>query len=678
MYQVFNPSISSQGPKLKELISKIERVFQTRGPVEGILYVKELRTVLWNYLSNSPIRSSKVSVTKDGIPKALGDLVPNIRKGDSPALLQFLNTILCATRALKTSKKLDTSTITEEPKVVIPDISKHASSFWAELGYSSRARDVPKSLRFKKYHFTTKSGPNGHALWSSLRDLLALPESLVESIVTVGGDVIKSRIASLKEAVIKIPELGLLLDLRPGTRFRRITYFPDKENKMRVVAVGDYFSQTVLRPLHSYLFRVLRKIPQDCTFNQGGFKALVNNDPNRVFYSIDLTAATDRFPIKVISQVLGARLPASYISAWEDIMVGYPFECDGNQLRYAVGNPMGFYSSWASFAVAHHYLIYYCCKEVGKDWRTLPYALLGDDIVIADKEVGEYYRRLIKEIGVDYSPTKTYISSQFLEFAKRLVWKGQEITPFPISALSESLQRYYIFVHTMMEVEKRGWVTIDGIPVSIALAYGTILLRPSRFKKIIEEKSHACEQIMKVIRGAIEASVCIEQIAGFIGIQIPPNILRHRNWPKIAKTQFEFIAVETFADSNPENNKFKEASEVPLGQIAVNLVCFFTSFEDERAGLAFDLIYATPLLGCYGLIEAMFIDLKKSALKIAQTGVDWPLLLKTMALPLDDRIFVQRTSHLISRGSAMMGVRLKTKLTELIGMVREFPEMMEY
>lgn len=29
---------------------------------------------------------------------------------------------------------------------------------------------------------------------------------------------------------------------------------------------------------------------------------------------------------------------------------------------------MGAYSSWASFALAHHYVVYYCCRELGKDW----------------------------------------------------------------------------------------------------------------------------------------------------------------------------------------------------------------------------------------------------------------------------------------------------------------------
>jgi hypothetical protein len=61
------------------------------------------------------------------------------------------------------------------------------------------------------------------------------------------------------------------------TPFRRIVYFADKEGKTRVVALGDYFSQAALKRLHSYLFKVLRKIPQDMTFNQGAFVEKVNS-----------------------------------------------------------------------------------------------------------------------------------------------------------------------------------------------------------------------------------------------------------------------------------------------------------------------------------------------------------------------------------------------------------------
>jgi len=80
-----------------------------------------------------------------------------------------------------------------------------------------------------------------------------------------------------------------------------------------------------------------------------------------------LTQATDRFPIDQIIAVLEGRLPRNYLKAWKTVMVGFPFHLRNakDPIYYKVGNPMGFYSSWASFAVAHHYLIFHCCQELG-------------------------------------------------------------------------------------------------------------------------------------------------------------------------------------------------------------------------------------------------------------------------------------------------------------------------
>lgn len=94
---------------------------------------------------------------------------------------------------------------------------------------------------------------------------------------------------------------------------RKLSWFPDKEDKVRIIAILDYWSQSVLRGLHSYLFRVLKKIPQDCTFNQGSFKDKIRGWTR--YHSLDLTAATDRFPISIICDVLEGHFPQHYVSS---------------------------------------------------------------------------------------------------------------------------------------------------------------------------------------------------------------------------------------------------------------------------------------------------------------------------------------------------------------------------
>jgi hypothetical protein len=140
----------------------------------------------------------------------------------------------------------------------------------------------------------------------------------------------------------------------PGSQFfgsepgivRRLVGIPDLEGKTRVIAILDYWSQTALRPVHNFLFKVLRTIPQDMTFTQGSFVDHVKRWGEVTLFSIDLTSATDRFPIDLISEVLQGHFGRDFSRAWKDVMVGYPFVTpDGQEVSYSVGNPMGAMSS---------------------------------------------------------------------------------------------------------------------------------------------------------------------------------------------------------------------------------------------------------------------------------------------------------------------------------------------
>jgi hypothetical protein len=47
------------------------------------------------------------------------------------------------------------------------------------------------------------------------------------------------------------------------------------------------------------------------------------------------------------------------------------------------------------------------------------YILLGDDIVIADHAVAQSYRLLMESLGVKISESKTHVSDDTFEFARR-------------------------------------------------------------------------------------------------------------------------------------------------------------------------------------------------------------------------------------------------------------------
>lgn len=248
-------------------------------------------------------------------------------------------------RGVRLAPTLDTSSISGPalPNTGVgPEWAQYLKGFWDSL--RSLGPWAGNPVAWTKFHPTSKRGPGGGgALMGSLSDLWSLPESLLGSIRILGGKGLSDRLDWLLanratcEAV-----LGEVFS--PGP-IRKIQAIPDAEGKSRVIALLDYFSQTALRPLHLYIFRLLERVPQDVTFDQGSFLDKIGGWEHGVWYSVDLSKATDRFPLKLISLVLGGRFSPDYVQAWENTMVGYPFSAVSGPVSYAVGNPMGAYSS---------------------------------------------------------------------------------------------------------------------------------------------------------------------------------------------------------------------------------------------------------------------------------------------------------------------------------------------
>jgi hypothetical protein len=76
--------------------------------------------------------------------------------------------------------------------------------------------------------------------------------------------------------------------------------------KIRVFALVDSITQSVMKPLHLALFKILNNLPNDGTFDQDAsvtrcaIKAAAANKA----YSFDLSAATDRLPVSLTGNII--------------------------------------------------------------------------------------------------------------------------------------------------------------------------------------------------------------------------------------------------------------------------------------------------------------------------------------------------------------------------------------
>lgn len=219
----------------------------------------------------------------------------------------------------------------------------------------------------------------------------------------------------------------------------RISFKNEPAGKVRAFAMVDYWTQCTLRPLHDLIFSILKEIPQDGTFDQlKPAKALLDRPGlnKEIWWSLDLSAATDRFPLVFQKSVLTRMFSERYALAWANLLVARqystPTGIKPRRVRYAVGQPMGAYSSWAAFALSHHAFVQFAARLSGYKGWFKDYALLGDDILISNQKVALKYKWLCQQVGVDISIAKSMASNQrSFEFAKRVFFRGEEVSGFP-------------------------------------------------------------------------------------------------------------------------------------------------------------------------------------------------------------------------------------------------------
>jgi len=227
---------------------------------------------------------------------------------------------------------------------------------------------------------------------------------------------------------------SLVTPLRGG----QLAFKEEAAGKLRVFAIVDIWTQSVLQPLHSSLFKLLRKLPNDGTFDQDASYRRCQEKAVHFgsAFSVDLTAATDRLPIIIQSYILDVLTDVTgFGSAWMKLLINRDYVIPnspsvedyglepGKAYRYATGQPMGALSSWAMLALTHHLVVQfavYRARGVQTSWYEA-YEVLGDDIVLFENDVYLSYLSILKDLGVPVNLAKSIPSPKkpVCEFAKR-------------------------------------------------------------------------------------------------------------------------------------------------------------------------------------------------------------------------------------------------------------------
>jgi hypothetical protein len=375
---------------------------------------KEAKRLLMKYLAGTPefvSRGVVLSIDKHGLPRIIpAHIRILIRSGNEMAIKVTL-------LGLDTPKMFvylgadNTDTIVQPSTAVPRTVHVFGSfSYIFEIVLSKlygEAKGSTKSSMFIDYlstltselsclklMFTSKAGPNGHALLSSPLDAIALLKSpalkyielYCKSIQCSGFYAYIIRLGNISAAFYKLllDSAETISDLQRYSPVEgRISRVYTAYGKCRLVAIPTYFVQVLFRPLHLLVFSIFRHIPTDSTFDQQAGAQRVMSTGGKALRSFDLSAATDRLPLSIqtgivylLAKISGLTPAQSAMlsEAWTGIIQNTLFRytrigkrnmpVKSRDIKYGCGHPMGTYSSWAVFSLTHHLIVQFCAYHV--------------------------------------------------------------------------------------------------------------------------------------------------------------------------------------------------------------------------------------------------------------------------------------------------------------------------
>jgi len=425
------------------------------GETFTVKYLKSSQLALFKAIAGNPFKSLREiepelplpRLTTSGLPRFIPLADRRAILSGSSSMIRFWGSLFALYRVIRIPGKLKIETITNPFSG--DDFTLSRGITWLSAYAESQAFRFDKEKLSHEWGFLPleTSSPSNRVSWRGfLYDVrclysIGLGETLRSMLDTIGQSRLMIYSTFIQESKLI---LAKAFDSKAET-YRSLGQLAIKEEaagKLRVFALVDSWTQSSLKPLHEMLFKFLKSLPNDATFNQtlSVQRCMDKAKIAGCSFGYDLSAATDRLPIKLQVAILTPLIGELGAQCWKTLLIGRTYKLEtpqySEELSYAVGQPMGALSSWAMLAVTHHFIVqmaYRSCRTIlsAKDWYS-NYELLGDDIVIFDKDVAVSYLALMRGFGVEINQSKSVIANNSsFEFAK--VFAKDSINLSPIS-----------------------------------------------------------------------------------------------------------------------------------------------------------------------------------------------------------------------------------------------------
>jgi len=370
---------------------------------------------------------------------------------ESAWLIRVILALLSAHRVFSISADADYTTITA-PYTGTANLEQ----LYKEIDKALHAMNIT-SESFKElldgrtrnwtYRVSEKGGPNGPATRSCTADARAVvkDKTLTDNLTILASHIGMTKVVGTMTAMsMQDTSLG---STRAGDPIHgRIHEIFELGGKTRLVAIVDYWTQSIMDPIHRAIGDVLKSFAMDGVYDQNKSAKAVKEATSRSdarVYSFDLSAATDRVPtgpqVHIMSVLLGSVAAAQ---AWLGALVSRDFVTPADTtVRYATGQPMGALSSFSVFTLTHHILVQVAAGRASFPQPFTEYTIIGDDVAIFNSDVADQYEILMASLGVTINVAKSILHGEGLdpagEIAKRVFVNGIELSSIPVKLLAK-------------------------------------------------------------------------------------------------------------------------------------------------------------------------------------------------------------------------------------------------
>lgn len=213
----------------------------------------------------------------------------------------------------------------------------------------------------------------------------------------------------------------------------RVEYIPKNgTTTWRAIGNASRFFNELERPFQVYLFALLRMLPNDHTHDQSSADKVIQErlDNGQYVGSVDLSSATEYMPVEPFLELLAPCIknPVILESLKHTSRINaMAWDSDYGEVKWRRGQALGTLASFGMLSFTHHLILAALADllKISFDPKYQPWHILGDDLIVFDKDLREAYIKFMKKLGSPLSLHKSF-DGRMVEFAGKVFVKNQQ------------------------------------------------------------------------------------------------------------------------------------------------------------------------------------------------------------------------------------------------------------